>query len=350
DFVPGETCVGGANPDQRIWKGQLWSVNPEVASTTEEPGTGADWSKNLQGLVKENNIGVVDGGTVFDFSIKKPDVYTEGEEAVKAIEDIPLSEGGWISVSDGSAQDSLNITRSDFIETIGFNFIETNNDTTSAGGTCFYDENEVFMSGVANTGSPELRTIPIPEGAAYVRGCTRNVSLSNAIFRLVDKSLITDSEIAFIYPDKTKVINFVKEDIFNKIFQGREIGKINLDGISSTVVQTTTRALAPAFDDNYIIESITFNASRPGMVTFIIFSPNGDGTFSTKKRDENGNFTSEDNFIFYNAPVIGIQSFKPYTHVEKGGLLGVVLNGTEGSVGFKLEPSSPLSYSFGDGI
>lgn len=46
-YVPGETCLGGTNPDQRIHNGQIWSVKPEVVSTTEEPGTGTDWKPEL---------------------------------------------------------------------------------------------------------------------------------------------------------------------------------------------------------------------------------------------------------------------------------------------------------------
>lgn len=41
------TYVGGSNPDQVIHQGQIWSVKPEIASTTQEPGTGDDWVGDL---------------------------------------------------------------------------------------------------------------------------------------------------------------------------------------------------------------------------------------------------------------------------------------------------------------
>lgn len=44
NWVPG-TYYGGSSPDQRIWKGQLWTV--DVETTEEEPGNSSDWKPEL---------------------------------------------------------------------------------------------------------------------------------------------------------------------------------------------------------------------------------------------------------------------------------------------------------------
>lgn len=212
-----ETWTAGTyvQGDQRLHNGQIWSV--DVASTTEEPGTGTDWVLLLDGGgTEEVDTGVPDGerelsSLFFQSGILKRIMITNPDTVVNA--NFQLSE--MVEILQGEVQ-------------IDISFF-----VTSSSGLAGYDENQNIVwrvnstyLGVPNDTQVINKVLDIPLDVKYIDFSTR-IDATNSVI-LISKA--------------KRTITF--QDAYDKILDLEENNQVNSDhfeGLQQDLVRSGFR-------------------------------------------------------------------------------------------------------------